>query len=102
MDAKGQNVPEVISVIEEVPTQVTSASELAFIQDTGSKGVGATSAILFFNYVLCASLSLLWGMINASQITVKTPLFEEIKFPQNVIEVNKFLIKIATFDLIPT
>ena len=41
-------------------------------------------------------------MVNSLQIIVQIPMFEQLKFPANSMMVTKELIKIATFDLIPT
>jgi len=65
----------------------------------GSKGVviGSFAA----NVVLSASLSLLWGMINALQIISHLPYFN-IMMPANAQDFYNFLNDISNFNIIPT
>ena len=49
-----------------------------------------------------ASLSQLWGMLNSMQIVVHMPMLQGLKFPANSMTIVGQMIKLATFDLIPT
>ena len=44
----------------------------------------------------------LWSALNAVQIIVYLPMFERLKFPNNALEMNRRLIKVAGFDLVNT
>lgn len=60
----------------------------------------ASTALLVGNIAIAshASLQILWGQINALQITAHLPL-NNITFPGNVELVFEELIKIVTFDI---
>lgn len=51
--------------------------------------------------MLSASLNYLWEMINAQQIVILLPLFQ-IEIPDNVGILFSALMKIASFEAIPT
>ena len=54
------------------------------------------------NVSLTASLNQVWSMLNSAQVSVHSPMFEKLKTPANALSLNKFLISIATFDLVDT
>ena len=51
--------------------------------------------------MLSASLNQLWSLINGLQIFVYMPLMN-VRFPANANSFIFFLVKIATFDVLPT
>lgn len=53
-------------------------------------------------FVLQAGLGQLWSLLNSQQIVVYMPMFEHLKFPASAMMITAEMIKIATFDLIPT
>ena len=54
------------------------------------------------SFVMQAGLGQLFSMLNSQQLAVYMPLYEKLKFPASAVIITKELIKIATFDLIPT
>lgn len=49
-----------------------------------------------------AALNLIWSMINAQQVTVHTPFMNNMKFPGNAQAANRYILDVASFDLIDT
>ena len=54
------------------------------------------------SFVLQGGLGSLWSMLNSQQVAVYMPMFEKLKFPPSAMTITKKMIKLATFDLIPT
>ena len=52
------------------------------------------------NLIFAASLNHLWAMINGLQLATHMQLFN-LKFPANASFLVRFLVNVATFDLIP-
>jgi len=52
------------------------------------------------NFLLSASLSFLWGMLNTLQLIVHLPLFS-IVFPSNAVTFYSYIIGIASFNIFP-
>ena len=52
--------------------------------------------------VLPFGLKQLWGMLNSQQIFIYMPMLEMLKMPGNVMVVEEQLVKVFTFDLLPT
>ena len=50
--------------------------------------------------VLALSLNSLWSMLNGLQILVHMPLFRT-HFPSNSLLMIQYIIKVATFDIVP-
>ena len=71
-----------------------------------NEGVGnATNGALIGNFILnllfSFSINLLWGLLHAMQIVAHFPLIN-IMMPANAVMLFQVIVKIATFDLIPT
>lgn len=62
---------------------------------------GALVSNFSINLLLSGSMSLLWGLLHSTQILAHFPLIN-IMMPQNADMLFTILMKIATFDLIPT
>ena len=72
----------------------------------GTEGMGNfTNASLVSNFVvnllLSGAMNLLWGLLHAMQIVAHFPLVN-VMFPANAYMLFEVIIKIATFDIIPT
>jgi len=67
------------------------------ISETGTKGLLVGN--FFTNVILSASLSKLWGMINALQIISQLPNFN-LKMPANAEEFFIFINDISSFKVI--
>ena len=52
--------------------------------------------------VLPFGLKQLWGMLNSQQIFIYMPMLEMLKMPGNVMVVEEQLVRVFTFDLLPT
>ena len=55
---------------------------------------------LILNIILAASLNQLWTMLNGLQLSTHMQLFN-LKFPANASFLLKFLVTVATFDVMP-
>ena len=79
-----------------LPRQVPSEPEqqsLITIADSLSESLTNTGAIVItLSLVTGASLSLLWGLINALQIVAYLQMLEEAKFPANANEINSVIV----------
>ena len=51
---------------------------------------------------MSVTLSQLWSLVNSQQIVIHIAMFSGLKFPANASGVIDYMIKLATFDLIPT
>ena len=91
---------------KDIPLQIGSAAEAAAAETTGltfSSATAATGCVqVILAFVLQAGLGQLWSMLNSQQVSVFMPMFEKLKFPPSAMIITKEMIKIATFDLIPT
>lgn len=63
-------------------------------------GASLVSGSVALNYLLSASLALIWGLINSMQIITVLPL-TEVTYPKNALALNAVVLTIATFDVIP-
>ena len=54
------------------------------------------------NLLIFGSLSQLLGVINGHQMIIYLTLFQSVKFPANTRTINDAMVKLATFDIIPT
>ena len=68
-----------------------------------SNSVAATGLVqVAMGFLLQAGLGQLWSMLYSEQIVVYMPMFERLKVPASAMIITNALIKVATFDLIPT
>ena len=63
-------------------------------------GASLVSGSVALNYLLSASLALIWGLINSMQTMTVLPL-TEVTYPKNALALNAVVLTIATFDVIP-
>lgn len=92
------------TLLVEVPRQIPSEAEAVAIESGGESSEIGSSSIMGGNFVvnliLAASLNQLWSMLNGMQLTTHMQLFN-LKFPANAGFLVKFLVTVATFDLLP-
>ena len=65
----------------------------------------ATSGSLASSYLFDAAagvMSQIYGMLNAQQLLVFMPMFENLIFPTNAELINAMLLNVSTFSWIPT
>jgi len=90
----------------ELPPQIASKEEAEIISEAGKATLIASGSFMSANFViswlLSASLSLIWNMLNSLQISVHAPMFGKLKFPANAMILNQSLITIANFSLFAT
>jgi len=95
-DAYGQKLQESIFKLEELPPQIGSVLEANLISTvtTTASVLTVTFASYSFvqNTVLSASLNQLWSMINSQQVSLHTPVFENLKYPANAYMLNQALL----------
>jgi len=88
----------------EVPRQIPSEEEAVAIEETGEASESSCLAVMggnmVVNFILAASLNHLWSMINGLQIPTHMQLFS-LKFPANASFLVRFLVSVATFDILP-
>ncbi len=82
----------------EIPKQLVEGPLTKFLQDY-SIGLKAslqslTYGTLALNFILTASLSMLWGMINTVQLIIYIPLYN-LMFPANAILFYSLLAQLA-------
>lgn len=86
-DVHGAQLPPIVSKMKDIPPQMTSASEASNLQASGTavQTVMASASIvqLIFGFLLTASLSQLWSLLNSQQIVLKLPMCEHLKIPAN-------------------
>ena len=88
-----------------IPKQMANT---AFTKAFASFNVGAgdltNGALLgnfLFNLLLSGAMNLLWGLLHAMQIVAHFPLIN-IMMPSNASMLFQVIVKIATFDMLPT
>ena len=106
LDENDQNLKESIVMKRALPRQILTSEEADTINGLR---VGITTTVvsvstfqLILSIALKTSLKQLWGMLNSQQVIAYMPMLDDLKFPGNAMEMNKYIIKIATFDLIPS
>lgn len=73
------------------------------LKDTGAAEGGLQSLVvsnLLVNIALGGSLNLLWGMVNALQVTLHIQAIN-VHCPGNVLKFNSALMNVAYMDLLP-
>ena len=76
----------------------------AFADLNGSLGNFANGALIgnfLMNLLLSGAMNFLWGMLHAMQIVAHFPLIN-IMMPPNAQMLFQVIVKIATFDMLPT
>ena len=98
-------MPRCLHKLEVLPRQVQSESEretLSAVADWLFGSITTTGVVVFtLSFVLGASTSLLWGLINTHQNIVYLPMLELAKFPANANILNEILIRVASFEFLP-
>ena len=99
-------IPLVVNKIKDIRPQASSSTEAEVLSDIGGVtlvAAASTCAVeLVKSFLKQSSLSHLWSMLNSQQMVVHMPMFEKLKFPANAMTVIEQMVKLATFDLIPT
>ena len=105
-DENQATLPEKVNRIKEIPLQVSSAAEAEAVGGVAGSvraSQSSTSILqILGSLALQTSLSHLWAMLNSQQMVVFVPMFSGLRFPANASMILEQMIKIATFDLIPT
>ena len=103
-DEYGQPMEDGQIIEVEVPRQIPSEEDAVAIEATGQTSETGCFAVmgsnLVVNFILAASLNHLWSMINGLQLSTHMQLFS-LKFPANAGFLVRFLVSVATFDLLP-
>ena len=105
-DQNANSLPVTVNRVRNIPRQFKSPEDANNIDAIGGamhfSSTGTCACTFIISIFLSASLSQLWSMLNNQQIMVHMPMFEGVKFPANSMQVVSYLIKLATFNLIPT
>ena len=72
-----------------------------FIEGVGNLTDGALISNFIVNLLFSFGMNLLWGLLHAMQIVAHFPLIN-IMMPSNAGILFQVIVKIATFDLLPT
>ena len=103
-DEYGQAMADGTILEVEIPRQIPSQEEADALEESGETAEGTSSITMgsnfILNLILAASLNHLWSMINGIQLTTHMQIFN-LKFPANASFLLRFLVDVATFDLIP-
>ena len=86
-----------------IPRQMKSEKEADFVEQSGdtasTSSVATTALSVLVSLSTATSLSQVWGMIEALQVTVFLPLFD-VKTPGNAQTFLEGLENLASFDII--
>ena len=100
-DIYKQQLPDCVIKMKNIPPQLEDASA---IKKVASFSQGIASAAIVVSLVVSPgvsrSLSPVWSLLNSLQFIVHAPIFGDVKFPGNTLELNDALLEVANFKIL--
>ena len=100
-DIYKQQLPDCVIKMKNIPPQLEDASAT---KKVASFSQGTVSAVMVVSLVVSPavsqSLSPVWSLLNSLQFIVHAPIFGDVKFPGNTLELNDALLEVANFKIL--
>ena len=89
--------------MKNIPPQILQ-KEVNAMKKAASISQGIVVAIIivpfFINPAVSRSLSPVWSLLNSLQFIVHAPIFGDVKFPGNTLELNNALLQVANLKIL--
>ena len=95
------NATDTIKIQKQMENSAFTEAFALFTEGVGNLTDGALISNFIVNLLFSFGMNLLWGLLHAMQIVAHFPLIN-IMMPANAVMLFQVIVKIATFDLIPT